>query len=219
MKVLLIQGSPKHSNSTSAALLEACARQFPASAEIRTIHAASQAPTLEDLSVDVLVFSLPLYVDGLPASLLEWLIAYKALANNQGPRGSGEKAIVYAIVNCGFYEGVQNEFALKIMRNFATGCGLVWGAGLGIGEGGMFQELAAVPDKAGIKRQLIQDLAWLGSLAASKKASGEIRYSGFAFPRFAYIFMANLGWKQDARKNHLKVRKLYARPAETMARA
>ena len=43
-------------------------------------------------------------------------------------------------MNCGFYEGIQAEFALDILRNWSLKTGLIWSGGIGIGGGGGFEQ-------------------------------------------------------------------------------
>ncbi|HAW69762.1 MAG TPA: hypothetical protein DHD79_09105, partial [Firmicutes bacterium] len=78
---------------------------------------------------DTLVFAFPLYVDGIPSHLLSCLSQMEGYLK---PLASKEMR-VYAIVNCGFYEGRQNQHALDMMQNWCAKTRLIWGHGLGIG--------------------------------------------------------------------------------------
>ncbi len=198
----MINGSPKASGSVSGAILDTIAGMLGPQAETRRIKAVTAGRATEaDLEADVLVVAFPLYIDSLPAPLLEWLISYHGLV---GAREGGSPATVFAVCNCGFHEGAQTELALAVVRNFACSSGLTWGGGLGIGSGGMLVGLASVPPEAGIKRPVSRGLAWLGGLVAKAEASGEVRLVQFAFPRFAYIFMAHAGWRHMAKVNGLR---------------
>ena len=61
---------------------------------------------------------------------------------------------VYAVVNCGFYEGRQNSLAIAMMENWCHRAGLRWGQGLGIGAGGMLAGIRNVPLGSGPKKNL-----------------------------------------------------------------
>ncbi|OHD27571.1 MAG: hypothetical protein A2Y38_23050 [Spirochaetes bacterium GWB1_59_5] len=204
MKAVLMNGSPKAAGSASGIVLDTVADAMGPGVESLTKRAVTAgSATEEDVAADALVLAFPLYVDCLPAPLLEWLISYRAIA----PSRSGRKpARVYAICNCGFHEAAQTELALEVVANFARSAGLEWGGGLGIGSGGMLAGLASVPPGAGIKRSVSEGLDWIAGLAARGEASGETRFVRFAFPRFAYILAAHAGWKAMARANGLRPR-------------
>lgn len=204
MNVLMVNGSPKAGTSASGRILDAIAGTLSHQAQTRRIRAAVAGRAEEtDLEADILVLAFPLYVDALPAPLLEWLISYRDLVR---ARGAGVPAKVYAVCNCGFHEAKQTELALAIIKNFVSSSGLAWGGGLGIGSGGMLVGLASVPPEAGVKRPVSSGLTWLAGLVAGAETPGDIRLVQFAFPRFAYIFMAHAGWRQLARTNGLRAR-------------
>ncbi|MFH2115959.1 MAG: hypothetical protein ABIJ86_15770 [Spirochaetota bacterium] len=202
MKILMVNGSPKAAVSVSGTILDTIAGMLGPLAETRRIRAViARRATETDLEADVVVVAFPLYIDSLPAPFLEWLISYHELV---GARGTRAPAKVYAICNCGFYEGAQTGLALAVVRNFTCSSGLMWGGGLGIGSGGMLIGLASVPSEASIKRPVSRGLAWMAGLVAKAEVSGEVRLVQFAFPRFAYIFMAHAGWRQMARTHGLR---------------
>ena len=134
MKIAVINGSPKKSDSASATLLKDLKTCFPK--EISFIDYDLRVSTIspeiieEFNQFDALVFAFPLYVDGIPSHLLSCLCEIETY-------GIENKAIhVYAIANCGFYEGKQNRNALHIMQNWCEKVGLIWGQGIGVGGGG-----------------------------------------------------------------------------------
>ena len=88
---------------------------------------------LEKLAdVDTVVFSMPLYVDGVPSHVLPFLKEMEVYCKKHNP------AIrVYVIANNGFIEGRQNEPLMQIMENFCSRSGISWCGGLGIGGGVM----------------------------------------------------------------------------------
>mgnify|MGYP000653504169 CR=1 FL=1 len=57
---------------------------------------------------DVLIFAFPLYVDGIPSHMVSALLDLETVI-----RKKKKKRTVYAILNCGFYEGCQNAVALR----------------------------------------------------------------------------------------------------------
>ncbi|MFQ8600967.1 MAG: hypothetical protein ACLSAP_10565 [Oscillospiraceae bacterium] len=141
MKIVLINGSPKVNTSASAILLEDLKGCFAGRAEV--IEAGLHTPTVSEDTLQIIgnadawVFACPLYVDGIPAHLLSCLVQL----DEAGLQHHGMH--VYGIVNCGFYEGVQAEPALKLLQNWCVKTGAVWGGGIGVGGGG---SLFMLPD-------------------------------------------------------------------------
>lgn len=215
MNLLFVSGSPKVTDSATLAILDRLEAGLAGSGTLRRVRAiAAKAPSPEDLEAEVLVLALPLYVDSLPAPLLEWLVSYKDLVQKRQAADPSWKpgAKVYAVVNCGFHEGIQNEHALAIIQNFAASTGLAYGGGLGIGTGGMVLAMAKVPDQAGIKRPVAQGLDWLTGLIRDGALPGTNRYVQFGFPRFAYLLAAHAGWRRLAKGNGVPSRRLLDRP-------
>ena len=86
----------------------------------------------EIADAETVVFSMPLYVDGVPSHLLPFLkkMELSCLERNKDLN-------VYVIANNGFIEGKQNEPLMQIMENFCERSGIKWCGGLGIGGGVM----------------------------------------------------------------------------------
>lgn len=140
MKILILNGSPKKRGSTSKflgkmmrVLLAGCRIQY---ASLRT---KSEYPKImEQLKdIDALILAAPLYVDGIPSHVLEFLLpAEKFCIKNSC------HFLVYAISNNGFIEGAHNKSHLRMYECWCRRTGLTWGGGVGIGGGEMFHCLA-----------------------------------------------------------------------------
>lgn len=89
--------------------------------------------------------------------------------------------MVYAVVNCGFYEGQQARVALEMMENWCVKAGCQWGQGIGVGAGPMIPSLANVPQGKGPMKKLGKALDQLAS-NVSISASGETTYLTASFP-------------------------------------
>ena len=85
---------------------------------------------------DNVVFSMPLYVDGVPSHVLPFLKEMESFC-----RENGSSFNVYVIANNGFIEGKQNEPLMQVMENFCERSGNRWCGGLGIGGGVMMNVL------------------------------------------------------------------------------
>lgn len=78
------------------------------------------------------VFSLPLYVDGVPSHVLRFMEKMETYCKEKDLKLS-----VYCLANNGFIEGRQNEPLMQIFENLCNRAGLNWGGGIGVGGGVM----------------------------------------------------------------------------------
>jgi hypothetical protein len=214
VKALLINGSPHRAAAASRVILDTLKAKLGPRHEYRMIEVVTQREALpEDLEADLLVLAFPLYVDSLPSPVLDWLISCERLRSETSRSGGALKPqAMIAVVNCGFYEGVQNESALAIVANFCARAGIQWRGGLGIGSGGMMKGVESAPENMFIKRPVSRAITELAELALDPSRGPRVIYASHAFPRRLYIAAAHSGWRHDARANGLKVRDLGAMP-------
>ncbi len=198
MKIALINGSPKGNNSTSHALLEDLKGYWGEDVETVNFGVSSAAISkekLEELSeMDVWVLAFPLYIDGIPGHLLSCLIQLEEA------RLQNRQVHIYGIVNCGFYEGIQAELALKLLRNWSIKAGFLWSGGVGVGGGGGLASMPKVEPGHGPKAPIDKALAAFSDSVLKRKVQ-ENMYVSVAFPRFLYQMGAQIGWRQMVRAN------------------
>jgi len=222
-RVLLLVGSARRPQSTSetlgAYLLKRLGEQGW-EAETVLLHRAvqsedkRQALLAQAERADVIVLAFPLYVDGLPATVvraLELIHEHRA----EGARRSDQRLL--AIVNCGFPEAKHNHMAVAICRQFAQQADFEWLGGLILGGGGVIGggAISGRPlEEVGAAHQVVRAL----DLAASAIAAGEPlppkateAFSKPVIPAWAYRWMGWLGWRLEARRNGVLGR-LRARP-------
>ena len=111
-KVLILNGSPRAPRSNSAKYAELFAQNFHGSCQTINITKENHnmlCSVLSDFTDVLLVF--PLYADGIPAVLLDFL---KDMESFQ----IADKPIVSVIVNCGFREAYQNDTAVEMVQFF-----------------------------------------------------------------------------------------------------
>ena len=214
MKVLLINGSPRRAAASSRLVLDSLKAKLGPECEYRMIEIAAQAEARpEDLEADLLVLAFPLYVDSLPAPVLAWLLSCEKLRAEASRSGRSLRSqAMIAAVNCGFYEGVQNENALAIVANFCARAGIEWRGGLGIGSGGMIKGVESAPENMFLKRPGSRAIAELAKLALDPSLEPRVIYASHAFPRWLYIAVAHSEWRHEAKANGLTARDLGARP-------
>ena len=134
MKTVFINCSPKKRFCASAYFLS-LQRLFTGGKKVteKLRTPADHARILEQfLDAQAVVFSLPLYVDGVPSHVLRFLEEMEAFCKRNDLHLS-----LYCIANNGFIEGRQNEPLMQIFENFSNRAGLNWGGGVGIGGGVM----------------------------------------------------------------------------------
>jgi multimeric flavodoxin WrbA len=209
MKIALLNGSPKMKNSASSFILEDLEALInnQSNEVIRCeLHKAqiNENQKEELYGCDALVFIFPLYVDGIPSHLLYSLESLQEYFNAK----PSKQIKVYTAVNCGFYEGKQNEIAIETLKNWAHRAGLLWGQGLGIGGGGMLASVKSVPLGQGPKKNLGKAFHELVPNILNGK-SGDSIYITPNIPRFLYMAGGNMGWRSQIKSNGLTAKDLF----------
>ena len=143
-------------------------------------------------SADTLVLAFPLYVDGLPASLL---LALQALPQNSYQN-------VYALCNCGFYEGRQTAIAFELLENFCGATGRIFCGGVGIGGGGLIPSLSFLPYVVHPQRKAYRALQTLAERIKTSLPM-DICYLSPTLPRWLYMAAAESSFKQPAKRRSL----------------
>lgn len=208
MNIALINGSPKRSESASKALLSNLKGLFSDEYNIKEFMLHTPNITEDEIkdmcNYSSWVFAFPLYVDGIPSHLLSCLCKIEQL-------GIDCKNIhVYAIVNCGFFEGKQACNALDILKNWCNKAGLVWGSGIGFGGGGSLEYMQGVPLGSGPKATLGKAFDELTSAILTQTFRENI-YTSIGFPRFLYKIGGDRGWKKMIIENGGKKKDLKKR--------
>ncbi len=209
MKIALINASPKVKMSASEVLLNIVEDKIEKSNEIINIKLRKAKLTHEDKKAfecaDVLVFAFPLYVDGIPGHLLYCLREIEKM--NLPPKS------VYAIMNCGFYEGEQNRFAFDVMKNWCYKTGFYFNGGVGIGGGGCIVTISNMGSESGPMKPIFKALSSFSKIIECNKKV-ENSYLSVGLPRFFYKFAAQLNWRQAIIKNGGKIKDIANRPEE-----
>lgn len=143
MRVLIVSTSPRKAFSTSLyfsnvmkCFLFGTQTQVLSLKTVQDYEAIVKA--LPD--IDALVFATPVYVDTIPSTTLGYLQKLEShLVKNQYGFS------VYALLNCGFYEGHQCALALNTYALWCHRAGVKWCGGIGIGSGVMLGFLRVLP--------------------------------------------------------------------------
>lgn len=198
MKAGMINGSPKVKNSASEVLIKdllSCLHP-----DIHTHEFKICKPSISPQEVAVIrelnaiVFVFPLYVDGIPSHLLSVMCDLESMIANSNIN-------VYAVINCGFHEGLQNKIALEIVENWCIKTGLIWSGGIGLGGGPVVGEMDIPLGKA-LKKTLGREFHALARSIANSMQY-DTKFISINFPRKLYKLMGNMSWKKLAKKNGL----------------
>jgi NAD(P)H-dependent FMN reductase len=225
LKALLIIGSPKGKAGTSYTLgrgllgrLEAGGAEAVETTVGAALKSSEERHRLYKAvdEADVIIVSFPLYVDQLPAPLiqtLELLADRKRGAQGATPWAGPLVQRLVAVVQCGFPEAHQNRPAVAIMRQFARETGFQWAGALAPGMGGAVGG-RSLEKAGGLLRNVVKaiDLA-AASLLAGGPVPGEAEalMAKPLMPRRLYHLAANWGFRSQL-KRHGAGRKAYDRP-------
>jgi len=223
MRIFAINGSPKGEKSSSREIISILRTKLPAETALSVLSQIAQYRKPDDsvfpvmAESEVLVITSPLFVDGLPASLMVFLERYQRfLQSPEGTAGRAARQRVFAIVNCGFYEGAHNEFALRMLSHWCEASSLSWRGGAGIGTGEMIHGLSKVPEQASIRKPVIQAIEAVAK-AISSGPEGRLEpaiFTQHAFPWLLFKLAGEAGWRSQAKANGVRPRDLRARPLE-----
>ncbi len=206
-RALLLVGSPKtrrsSSNSLGGYLFERLSAHAIQSDTIyphtvlrspRKLHALLDAVETADL----VTLAFPLYVDSLPAPVIETLEHIAAHRHGRDARPQ----LFTAIANCGFPEAHHNATALAICETFARQARFVWAGSLALGGGEMIGG-APLAAKGGqiirIRRSLDLAAAALARGHSIPSAATEL-LGRPVIPPWVYRLMGGLRWKREAKR-------------------
>ena len=202
-RVVLLVGSPKGiERSTSYRLGRVVLdvlkeRGFATDA----IHVHSAMRSSDDLeralaavaTADLVIMSLPLYVDSFPAPVIGML---EKIADRRAGAGRVQFALV---IQCGFPESSQNAVALSVAERFAAEAGWEWLGALSLGG---LETYGSADPALQVAATALAEGKKIPDIALKK-----------AMPAWLYRIGGNIMWRRVAKKNGV-ARKLRARPYE-----
>lgn len=217
-RVYLLVGSPR-ARSTSGALgdyLLDRLQDMGWQVAREQINPALRSPSrwaalLEQIGqADLVVLAFPLYVDQLPAPVIQAL--EQLAAWRQGQKSPPDTAFM-AIANSGFPEALHSRVALQITEQFCAESGYRWVGGLALGGGGIINgmSLEEAGDRAVVLRRALDLCA--AALENGEPLPGEAvdLFARPIIPHRLYRLMGDVGWLQSAYQNGVLV-ELKSRP-------
>lgn len=224
-RALLLVGSPRMGKSTSNSLGSYLFEQLDTGAiqtETIYLHAALRSPESTQAmldavdTADLITLAFPLYVDTLPAPVIEAL--ERIAAHRQGLEGT-RRTLFTAIANCGFPEAHHNATALATCEIFAREAGFEWAGALALG-GGQGIDGAPLADAGGMAILPRKSLELAAEALAQGRAIPQAAQDLMAksvIPPWAYRLLGGLGWLQRA-KQYGAIRLLWQQPYRAEAR-
>ena len=174
-RALLLVGSPKTHKSTSNSLGEYLFDHLGAqSIEIETIYLYTVLRNFHKMqalldaidTADLIMLAFPIYVDTLPAPVIE---ALERIMSHRMAHGEFHRQLFSAIANCGFPEVHHCANSLALCENFALQAGFEWAGSLALGAGEMINGTSLV-EAGGMAIRIRQSL----ELAAGSLAQGQV---------------------------------------------
>ena len=208
-KVIVLNGSPKKNRAVSEKLLKIVEEGLAGRTEAEKLY-IYDSDFSDDYfekiyGADAVVLALPLYIDCLPARVLEFMQASKEFLKF-GETGGPE---LYFIINCGFLEYSQNDTAIKIIKKYAEKTGFNYRGGVSVGSGAMILNSR----KKEALEKLLNEMAEEISRAYTFEAAPEetVRKINVDMPRFLFKAKADKLWVEAGAKKGLKKKELKAK--------
>lgn len=206
-RAVLLIGSPRTRKSSSASLGGYLFEQLNSRGiETQTVQIYTSLYSRERMSIiyeaidnaDLVVLAFPLYVDCLPAPVIDTLerIAMQRKDNATPIRFA-------AIANCGFPGADHNNTALAICSEFAHQNGFTWMGGLALGAGEGIVHGVPLNEMDGRAIPLKQALDWTAENLANGQPIPQMARDLFAkpvIPNWMYTFMSGFGWRGQAKQ-------------------
>ena len=117
---------------------------------------------------------------------------------------------VYAVANCGFFEGEQTQLSFEVIRNWCVRYGLLWCGGVGIGASGCFEFFEKTGLDTGPRIPVNRALEFLAE-NVSQGTSQCNNYVTVMIPKRFYKFAGQLLWRQKLIKNGVKLKDISRR--------
>lgn len=184
--ILILNGSPRAPRSNSkryaALFMNRCKVQCEYQNITRTNH-AELCEKMNEVSDVLLVF--PLYADGLPVTLLDFLKKLETCPPERKP-------VISVLINCGFFEHHQNDIAVRMVELFCRQNGYRFGSVLKIASG---EAILDTPFCGLVKRKL-------GQLAAAiVQGKARVLHVSMPLTRGMFVRASTRYWVNYGKKN------------------
>lgn len=209
MKISIINGSPKQGKNTSELLINFFLSEIGSENCIKIYRPGKEPLGQEQFEAlsksDVLLIVFPLYIDSIPAHLLQLLI------DIQKKKILSKNTMVYCIINNGFFEGKQNRIGIEQMKIWCAATGTTWGQAIGAGAGEMLPFISEISLGHEPNKNLGYAIKCLVNNLLNKKTGTDILFSP-NWPRALWRIQSTLFvWYPRAKQNGLKLRDIVSK--------
>ncbi len=208
-RALLLVGSPRTRKSTSNSLGGYLFEQLSAqSIQTETIYLHTVLRSPEKMNAlfkaldtaQLVMLAFPLYVDSLPAPVIE---ALERIAAHRTSHDQTTRQLFAAIANCGFPEVHHNAAALAICEIFVQQSGFDWAGSLALGAGEGLVHGVPLNEAGGQALPIKKSLEMAAEALAQGKPIPQAAQDLLAkpvIPGWLYRLIGGFGWKQQAKK-------------------
>ena len=197
-KIMIINGSPRAPKSNSKKYADLFMKNCTVPTKYFAITKKNHlelCKTMEDFT-DVL-FTFPLYADGIPVTLMNFLKTLEENPPKQKPR-------ISVLINCGFIEPEQNDIAVKMLRFFCKKQGYSFGSLLRIGSG---EAILTTPFKVFVTRK-IKRLAISVSEGRNENLKATMPLPKKIFVRASTSYWENCGKRNGITREQMSIMKI-----------
>ena len=197
-EIMIINASPRAPKSNSRQYAELFSELYASHTEyyeVRKSNHLTLCKIMENFS-DVL-FVFPLYADGIPVTLLNFLKTMEANMPQQKPT-------ISVIINCGFMEPQQNDVAVEMLKLFCKKNNCTFGSVLKIGSG---EAILTTPFRIFLKLK-IKKLAISIITQRHETLQVTMPITKKMFIKASYIYWENYGKKNGITKEEMKNMKI-----------
>ena len=208
-KVIFLNGSPKRKRAVSEKFLkiaEDCLEGQIRGEKLYIYESEFSDGFFESIyEADAVVMALPLYIDCLPARVLEFMTESKEYLKNRELR----RPELYFIINCGFLEYSQNDTAIEIIEKYAEKTGFDYRGGISIGSGAMILQSRKKEALEKVLQEMAQEVKAFYDTEEMQETT--VRKINVDMPRFLFKAKADKLWVEAGAKKGLDKKALKAK--------
>lgn len=184
--ILILNGSPRAPRSNSKRYAALFMNRCKVQCEYQNITKSNHAELCEKMNeVSDVLLVFPLYADGLPVTLLDFLKTLETCPPERKP-------VISMLINCGFFEYHQNDIAVRMVELFCRQNGYRFGSVLKIASG---EAILDTPFCGLVKRKLEQ-LA-----AAIVQGKARVLHVSMPLTRGMFVWASTRYWVSYGKKN------------------
>lgn len=184
--ILILNGSPRAPRSNSKRYAALFMNRCKVQCEYQSITKLNHAELCEKMNeVSDVLLVFPLYADGLPVTLLDFLKTLETCPPERKP-------VISMLINCGFFEYHQNDIAVRMVELFCRQNEYRFGSVLKIASG---EAILDTPFCGLVKRKLEQ-LA-----AAIVQGKARVLHMSMPLTRGMFVRASTRYWVSYGKKN------------------